>query len=156
MQRLNISINTYNRPTVCSKCGGLMIFAGVGEYHCEECKHVDYDDYGKVRLYIESHRGATAAQIEEAIGVEQKAIRQMIRESRLEISAESRSFLKCDICGQPVRSGRYCPKCEAQYHKELEEEERERRAKLLGKGIGMDKEIGEKGSKRFQRTDRHL
>ena len=41
----------------CKKCGGIMVFKGVGEYHCEDCNAVDYDDYGKVRLYIEEHDG---------------------------------------------------------------------------------------------------
>ena len=46
----------YHRPVLCEKCGGLMIFKGVGEYQCEDCKFVAYDDYGKTRLYIEKHR----------------------------------------------------------------------------------------------------
>ena len=70
----------YHIPRVCKKCGGVMIFKGVGEYHCEDCGAVDYDDYGKVRMYIEEHHGATAAQIEDAVGVSQRAIRQMLKD----------------------------------------------------------------------------
>ena len=54
-------VNTYNRPTYCEKCGGVMVFKGVGEYECEKCGALEYDDYGKVRNYIEKHMGANAA-----------------------------------------------------------------------------------------------
>ena len=47
------ALDMYHIPRVCTECGGVMIFKGVGEYHCEECGAVDYDDYGKVRGYIE-------------------------------------------------------------------------------------------------------
>lgn len=52
------NITTYNRPTYCAECGGVMVFKGVGEYQCEKCGYLDYDDYGKVRNYIEKHMGA--------------------------------------------------------------------------------------------------
>ncbi len=40
-------IDLYNIPRVCQICGGVMVFKGVGEYHCENCGDVAYDDYGK-------------------------------------------------------------------------------------------------------------
>lgn len=147
----SFDINTYNRPVQCSKCGGMMIFAGVGEYRCEDCKHVDYDDYGKVRLYIESNRGATAAQIEKEIGVSQKSIRAMLRESKIEITAESRTFMRCEVCGDNIRSGRCCNKCETAFHRRIEEEERKNHMARLGKGIGMERESNATGEKRFKR-----
>ena len=79
-------VNTYNRPTYCEKCGGVMVFKGVGEYECEKCGALEYDDYGKVRNYIEKHMGANAAQASKATGVSQKAIREMLKEARLEIA----------------------------------------------------------------------
>ena len=39
-----LTIDSYNRPRNCQKCGGVMVFKGVGEYHCEECDAVEYDD----------------------------------------------------------------------------------------------------------------
>ena len=72
-------LDIYHRPTQCSICGGLMVFKGVGEYECEDCKNRDYDYYGKVRLYVEKHHGATAIEVERETGVSQKAIRQMLK-----------------------------------------------------------------------------
>ncbi len=107
-----LGITNYNRPYVCDNCGGLMEFKGCGEYECEDCHTKGFDDYGKVRNYIELHRGANAAEIESKTGVTQKSIRQMLKESKLEITADSVAFMRCEICGVNIRSGRFCPKCD--------------------------------------------
>lgn len=139
-----------NRPTYCEKCGGVMIFKGVGEYECEDCGYLDYDDYGKVRNYIEQHPGATSAQASEATGVSQKSIRDMLKDERLEIAANSATFLRCEICGTNIRYGRFCKKCEASYHREIEERARaERNINLTG--YGAERPTGEEGAKRFTR-----
>lgn len=141
----------YNIPRVCKKCGGVMVFKGVGEYHCEDCGGVDYDDYGKVRLYIESHKGATAAQIEGAIGVSQRSIRQMLKDGRLEVTADSKTFLRCEVCGKAIRSGQYCPECEIKVHRTLEEEQRAQLKRSI-QGTGLTQK-GEEGQKRFRRDN---
>lgn len=147
-----LGITNYNRPYICDNCGGLMEFRGCGEYECEDCHTKGYDDYGKVRNYIELHRGANAAEIEARTGVTQKSIRQMLKESKLEITADSVAFMRCEICGENIRSGRFCPKCEASYHKEKEKKMRE---KLKGFGLGNEEErLGrQKGEKRFLRSE---
>ena len=139
----------YHIPRACAKCGGVMIFKGVGEYHCEDCGEVAYDDYGKVRLYIEEHRGATAAQIESAIGIPQRTIRRMLKEGKLEVTADSRAFLYCEVCGKAIRSGRYCPECEIKVHRKMESEQREKRKNDI-QGFGFNRK-GEEGHKRFTR-----
>lgn len=147
-----LGITNYNRPYICDNCGGLMEFKGCGEYECEDCHTKGYDDYGKVRNYIELHRGANAAEIEARTGVTQKSIRQMLKESKLEIAADSVAFMRCEICGENIRSGRFCPKCEASYHKEKEKKMRE---KLKGFGLENEEErLGrQKGEKRFLRSE---
>ncbi|MCD7724006.1 MAG: hypothetical protein LUI12_00385 [Clostridiales bacterium] len=145
-----LEINTYNRPTYCSKCGEIMVFKGVGEYQCEKCGHLEYDDYGKVRNYIEKHHGATAAQASEATGVSQKSIRDMLKESRLEIAPTSKAFLQCEMCGASIRGGRLCPKCEINYHRNLESQARMEHKGGFS-GFSTQKPVGEEGSKRFTR-----
>lgn len=146
MERIG-DADPYHRPVRCEKCGGVMIFKGVGEYHCEDCKNVAYDDYGKVRLYIEKHAGATASEVERQTGVSQKAIRQMLKENRLEIAQDSAAFLRCEICGTNIRGGRLCPKCEQEYHQRIENEQR-RQKQLQGFGKAIEQE----GEKRFRRS----
>lgn len=151
MRNLNdiLNIDVYNRPTECPQCGGIMIFKGCGEYKCEDCKYVAYDDYGKVRNYVEQYPGVTSAQVSDATGVKPQTIRTMLRESRLEIAEDSNAYLKCEICGVNIRSGRVCPKCEVTYNKMIEEKERQKRTKLM-EGFGMGR-IGDEGEKRFKR-----
>lgn len=139
------SPDNYHRPTECTKCGGTMVFKGVGEYQCEKCKAVAYDDYGIVRLYIEQHRGATAAEIEDATGISQRTIRQMLKEERLEVTKDSACFLRCEICGENIRSGRFCAKCQTDKKRIEELQKREEKKKSIqGHSMGM---IGDKGEK---------
>lgn len=143
-----VEFDDYHIPKVCPTCGGVMVFKGVGEYQCEDCKELAYDDYGKVRLYIESHRGATAPEIEAAIGVKQRAIRNMLKEGRLEVAPDSKSFLHCEMCGKAIRYGRLCPECETNYHRRLEEKQRQQNREIQGFGIGRE---DVSGAKRFKR-----
>lgn len=146
-----MEIRNYNRPTICPQCGGIMVFKGVGEYECEDCRYVAYDDYGKVRNYLEKHEGATAAQVSGATGVSQHAIRDMLKESRLEIAANSKAFLKCERCGASIRSGRFCHRCEMNYHRDLENEIRMQRSANVS-GYSLERPVAEDGEKRFYRS----
>lgn len=139
----------YNRPYICSNCGGNLIFKGVGEYHCEMCKAVEYDDYGKVRVYLEAHRGANISQIEAATGVSRKAIQQMVKEERFDVTQDSRISLYCERCHKKIKSGRFCSKCELEFNKELEERNRAVR-NIKMEGVAMEKKDS-KGAKRFER-----
>ena len=145
-------INQYNIPRVCEVCGGVMIFKGVGEYHCEDCGAVAYDDYGKVRLYIEEHKGATAAQIESMTGVSQRTIRKLLKEGRLEVTENSRTFLACEVCGKAIRSGRYCPECEINVHRRMEQKQREALQKDKAARGYSGPQKAEEGQKRFRRN----
>ena len=145
--------HTYNRPTYCSECGGVMVFQGVGEYQCEKCGYVDYDDYGKARGYIEEHMGANAAEVSKATGVTQKAIRVMLKEARLEIAPDSPFFLRCEICGASIRMGRFCPKCEVAHHRDIEEMARKSRHQDDMYGYSTERRKGEDGSKRYRRDE---
>lgn len=146
-------VNTYNRPTYCSECGGVMVFKGLGEYQCEKCGFVDYDDYGKARNYVEKHAGANAAEVGKATGVSQKSIRDMLKEGKLEIAKNSVIFLKCEICGALINSGRYCSKCETAYHRDKEEMARKARHHGDTFGFSTERRKGEDGAKRFTRDE---
>lgn len=143
--------DAYNMPTYCSECGGVMVYQGLGEYKCEKCGFLDYDDYGKARNYIEKHMGANAAEVSKATGVSQKSIREMLKDGRLEIAKNSAIFLKCEICGTMIRSGRFCPKCEMNYHHDMEEMARKARHHGDTFGYSTENRRGEEGSKRFTR-----
>ncbi len=137
-------------PTLCKQCGGVMIYKGLGEYECEECGLLDYDDYGKVRNYLEKHRGANVAEISDFTGVSHKSIRDMIKDKRFEIIDNRGGYLRCEMCGINISSGRLCPQCEEKYHRSLEEQARLEKKKDFT-GYGGDGNYGEEGSTRFKR-----
>lgn len=129
-----------------------MKYDGVGEYHCEDCNSIDYDDYGIVRTYIEKHPGANAAEVEAATGIPQKTIRQMLKEERLEVREDSATFLRCERCGASIRSGRLCGKCVLEVSKEKELQKKAGQKKNIQ---GYSGELsGATGKKRYQQTDR--
>lgn len=144
-----LQLNDYHVPQICKECGGIMVFKGVGEYQCEKCKALDYDDYGKVRNYVEVHKGATAAEVEAATNVKQRTIRNLLKEGRLQVSADSKMFLRCEMCGQSIRSGKLCPDCETKYHRKLEDKLRDMQRKNL-QGIALLQEEAS-GAKRYKR-----
>lgn len=144
------ALDAYHIPRTCKECGGVMVFKGVGEYHCEDCGFVDYDDYGKVRLYIECHKGATAAEIEKEVGVPQRTVRRLLKDGRIEIAEGSKMYLRCELCGKQIRSGQFCPECEIKVHRNLEEKQRELQRSIM-QGYGMGDRKGEEGQRRFVR-----
>lgn len=133
--------NYYHIPYTCKKCSGVMVYQGVGEYKCEDCGYLDYDDYGKVRSYIEKHRGATAMEIERAIGVSQRSIRRMLKDDKIEVASEFSMFLHCELCGKSLRSGKFCAECERKMHQKLEEKmKQDRKLRKDMKGYGLQNE----------------
>lgn len=150
-EHLKIHLEDYNKPIICDVCGGRMVFKGVGEYQCENCGNLEYDDYGKVRTYIETHpHERMMSDVEKNTGVSRKVIRQMLREERIEIAADSTIFLQCEICKKSIRSGRYCPECakKVRAQEEMEKAKKGHRNTLQGFG---HKQREEEGEKRFHR-----
>lgn len=145
---MNLEPDELNKPKVCPECGGHMKFLGVGEYACEDCKHKEFDDYGKVRNYLEINRGATAYDIEQGTGVRQRNIRKLIRNERIEVSENSKVFLKCKMCGTDIRFGELCASCQKKQEGiKLQNIKENRKSSVRGYG----KEKGEEGSRRFRR-----
>lgn len=128
---------------------GTLVYKGVGEYQCENCMAIEYDDYGKVRKYIEEHRGATVRDIEQATGIRQRTVMQLLKDDRIEVAQNSKLFLHCEICGQDIRSGSICNRCEAEKQRNIQNNEKAfRKSSVKGYGMGMK---GESGQRRFER-----
>lgn len=142
----------YHRPFVCKKCKGIMIYRGVGEYQCEECGEYDYDDYGKVRNYVEANPGVSAEETALATGVSKKSIRSMLKESKLVLLPNSISFLRCEICNCTIRHGRLCAACEVAYRQAVEDEFRAAQGNHTIEGGFATPSVNE-GEMRFTREE---
>lgn len=106
-------------PRTCSECGGKYKFDGRGAYTCVECGHVTYDDFGKIRMYIDVHGPSPAVAISEGTGVPVQKINRYLRQGRIEIPDGSGEYIGCERCGEPIRYGRYCPACAAALSKSM-------------------------------------
>lgn len=71
-------------PDKCSVCGGSLKYTGLGEYTCDKCGAVNYDNYGKVRTYIEHNPGATAIEVSKHTGVSKAAIKRLLDDDRIQ------------------------------------------------------------------------
>ena len=100
-----------HRPAYCEECGGKMFYQESGIYQCEDCQHIQLDDFGKIKEYLETHTGATIKEISEETGVEMKIIGMFLKDGRIQIPEGSKIFIKCQRCGCSLRSGRYCEEC---------------------------------------------
>lgn len=89
----NVKMADLHIPTICEKCGHQYKYVGLGEYKCEECSNLEYDDYGKVRNYLETHQGANASDVEKATGVKKASIRRLLEEERIDIKPYTRNEL---------------------------------------------------------------
>lgn len=99
------------RPMFCKECGGKLFYQAGGSYKCEDCGAEEYDDFGKIKRYLEAHGPSPATFISEDTGVPLEIINLFLKNGRLEIPEGSKFYIKCERCGCALRFGRYCPGC---------------------------------------------
>ena len=95
----------------CRNCGKIFNYLS-GTLICPGCKDALEAKFQEVKEYVSNHRGAGIAEVAEACDVDAAQIRQWLRDDRLEVTEDSAIFLTCESCGAPIRSGRYCEKCQ--------------------------------------------
>ena len=100
-----------NRPISCKKCNGKLFYLGGGKYKCHPCEEEYYDDFGKVKEFLEERGSAPAVLITEHTGVRMELIDLFLRTGKLEIIEDSKFYISCEKCGCAIRYGRYCPHC---------------------------------------------
>ena len=96
----------------CKKCGKIFNYI-VGPALCASCKDEAEKVYQEVKKFVQEHRGVSIPEVADACNVEPQQIRQWIREERLEFSEDSMIGIGCELCGAPIRTGRYCEACKA-------------------------------------------
>ena len=100
-----------NAPICCRKCSGAVKEVQRGVYVCEECGTENYDDFQKVKRYLEKNGAAPAIIIERDTGVPRKAIDYFFRNESLEIPRFDPYRALCSRCGAPIRTGVLCDNC---------------------------------------------
>lgn len=100
-----------SKPIQCSLCKGKLFYVGSGRFMCEKCEHIELDDFGKVKNFLEENGPAPSIQIAEITGVKTEVIDLLLKNGQLEITEGSRYYLQCEKCGCSIRSGRFCHGC---------------------------------------------
>ncbi len=92
----------------CPQCGRL--FSPTGRNICNRCLDKEEEEYMVVRKYVRDHPGASIFEASEETGIEEDKIMQFIRDGRI-LSRGFKGALRCEGCGLPLDSGRFCAAC---------------------------------------------
>ena len=71
-------------PTVCKECDGKYEYVSHGKYVCTDCKSVAYDDFGKIRKFIEDNGPSTLMAIVKGTGVPLSKVNDFVSDGRME------------------------------------------------------------------------
>lgn len=104
----------------CRSCGCIFNYMG-GQVICPACRDKVEKKFQEVKDYIRENKGVGIQEVAEACDVDAGQIRQWLREERLELAEGSAMYLKCESCGQSIRSGRFCDKCKANMTRDLQD-----------------------------------
>lgn len=94
----------------CKICGIVFQYTGFFDV-CIDCRDHDENEFDKIRQYLYEHPCASIFEVANTLDITLKKIKYYLREGRLEILEKINSFLDCEMCKQPIRSGRYCEEC---------------------------------------------
>jgi hypothetical protein len=88
------------------------MFERIGlENVCPECAPKDEEDFRRIKEYLTEHPGASSNDVMRHTGVSLRQIKRYLKEERLEIVGDNKGFLRCELCGRPLNSGRFCNNC---------------------------------------------
>lgn len=98
----------------CERCGKLhnSTFFNL----CPPCLEQDEADFRKIKEFLYEHPCAKIFEVVSALGMPVNKIKRYLRENRLEIIESNNRFLFCEMCGKPIRSGKYCDSCYREFH----------------------------------------
>jgi Zn finger protein HypA/HybF involved in hydrogenase expression len=94
----------------CARCH--RIFEKVAfEEVCPTCFPIEENEFKRIKEYLDIHPGASSNEVMSELAVSLKSIKRYLKEDRLEIVGDNKGFIRCELCGKPVNSGRYCEDC---------------------------------------------
>jgi len=133
----------------CRKCGRIFAYV-LGAQICDSCKKDEEALFDKIWEFLRKNPGASMTVVAQEFDVPYEHLMKYIREGRLQIkSPDGKLMIFCEKCGEVIKSGRICEKCEKGLSKMLTDT-----AKDLQRKIGVDKgpvDPGSGGKKGFDR-----
>ena len=108
-------------PIECEYCGGVVELCSLGVYKCIDCGKENYDDFQKVRKYLEKVGTAPAVVIARNTGVPVKTIEHLWNNEYLEDSWRVNTGAVCKSCGMSIRTGNLCDRCRSNIQEKSKE-----------------------------------
>jgi len=103
----------------CPQCNKL--FAYTIRNLCPECSKKEDENFDKVRDYIYSTPEATIEEVSKNTGVPIKTVLEYLKEGRLMLRDNNTNILlHCEVCNEPILTGRLCEKCARKFKKGFE------------------------------------
>jgi flagellar operon protein (TIGR03826 family) len=94
----------------CPECG--KIFTFIKTNLCPECKQKLEDQFETVKQYLAENPKANIQQVSEGTDIPEKTIAGYLRDGRIIASSENKNLgLTCELCGEPITTGRFCYAC---------------------------------------------
>ncbi|MCL6547699.1 MAG: hypothetical protein K6T30_02170 [Alicyclobacillus sp.] len=89
----------------CARCG--RVFNQVARNICPGCIAEEEKAFQQIRQYLRTHPLANVEEIAEGTGVDLPVVISLLESGRLSL----REPYPCERCGEPITSGRLCPRC---------------------------------------------
>ena len=95
---------------ICKNCRRLFTYV-TGPQLCATCRQELDKKFEEVKEYIRNNPNTHIHDVAINCDVSERQIKEWLREERLVLSNVSAADLVCEICGDPIASGRFCDKC---------------------------------------------
>ena len=86
---------------------------------CPACREELEKKFQIAKDFIRNTPNATVAMVAKETDVPEAQVREWIMEERLVFSKGIDIGVTCEICGQPITTGRFCDKCKTNMHNKL-------------------------------------
>ncbi|MCR5405478.1 MAG: flagellar protein [Lachnospiraceae bacterium] len=102
----------------CKNCGRLFNYIA-GPPICPECKDQIEKKFQQAKEFVRNTPHATVSMVAEEVDVPEQQVKQWIREERLVFADSAIAGIACEVCGEPISTGRFCAKCKNQVMNDL-------------------------------------
>ena len=102
----------------CKNCGRLFNYIA-GPPICPNCKEEIEKKFQKAKEYVRNTAHATVSMVAEECEVPETQVKQWIREERLVFTDAAIGGVTCEVCGEPITTGRFCAKCKTKMMNDL-------------------------------------
>lgn len=94
----------------CARCHRLYEKIAFEEV-CRICFPIEENEFRIIKEYLFLHPGASSSEVMKELNISLKSLKRYLKQDRLEIIGDNKGFIRCELCGKPLNSGRFCEIC---------------------------------------------